>query len=101
MIAKILYLVPKEGVTVRDPHTRRKLPPEGEPHRVATQSEATYWSRRIRDRSVVIGEPPVKPVLATDAERLAADVKAGASADVIAADVARVQGDKPTGGAKQ
>jgi hypothetical protein len=49
------------GAIVRDPETKRPLPPEG-----ADVAETSYWLRRLRSRDVVLVEPagyePVTPI---------------------------------------
>lgn len=42
-----LFVVPKEGVVVKDPRTLRRIPPEG-----TTVPNDNYWRRRLREGSV-------------------------------------------------
>lgn len=48
-----LYLIPSDGVTVRDPVTGLALPVTG-----ASKPRTAYWLRRLRDGDVKEGEPP-------------------------------------------
>ena len=48
---KIVFVKPLEGVRIRDPKTRDVLPENGK--RVELN---TYWSRRIKENSVIIIE---------------------------------------------
>lgn len=48
-----LYLIPKAGVTVRDPTTGKPLATSGE-----TKPKTSYWLRRLRDGDVSEGKPP-------------------------------------------
>lgn len=43
---------PKQGLLVRDPHTRQPLPPEG-----AEVPDTTHWRRRLASGDVVRVEP--------------------------------------------
>ncbi|WP_424682918.1 DUF2635 domain-containing protein [Frateuria sp. YIM B11624] len=47
------YLIPKSGVTVRDPATGKPLPEAG-----ANKPRSSYWLRRLRDGDVSEGKPP-------------------------------------------
>lgn len=47
---------PKAGMTVRDPHTKQPLPPEG-----AEVAEDTYWLRRLRSGDVERMDEASKP----------------------------------------
>ena len=47
------YLIPKKGVTVRDPVTSKPLPAQG-----ATKPLSAFWLRRIKAGSVIEGEAP-------------------------------------------
>ncbi|MCB2190349.1 MAG: DUF2635 domain-containing protein [Deltaproteobacteria bacterium] len=49
-----VYLVPAPGLTVLDPATYKPLPAEG-----AAKPLNNYWRRRIKDRDVTQGRPPV------------------------------------------
>ena len=60
-----MHVIPKQGFTVRDPRTKRALPPEGK-----EVPSTFYWARRLRDGDVTIGKPPMKsatPAAATPA----------------------------------
>jgi hypothetical protein len=48
-----LYLIPKAGITVRDPATGQPLPAAG-----GNKPRTSYWLRRLRDGDVSEGEPP-------------------------------------------
>jgi hypothetical protein len=48
-----IYVVPAQGLTVRDPVTRAVLPPEGD-----WKPRDTYWERRLNDGDVKEGKPP-------------------------------------------
>lgn len=48
-----VYVVPKKGLTVRDPIDRAPLPNEGD-----WKPRDTYWDRRINDGDVIVSEPP-------------------------------------------
>lgn len=47
-----MFVIPKHK-TVRDPVTKRAIPPTG-----AEVPMNGYWMRRVRDKDVVIGEEP-------------------------------------------
>jgi len=57
------FLVPKEGLLVRDPRTKKFLPKAGA-MKPTVGPEGRYWRRRIGDGSVVVGRKSVKPVIA-------------------------------------
>jgi hypothetical protein len=44
----ILYLKPREGLTVREPRTKKPLPEYGK-----AVSSSSYWRRRLKDGDVV------------------------------------------------
>lgn len=47
-----MFIKPATPATkIRDPHTKRHLPPEGR-----EVPESTYWLRRLRDGSAVLAE---------------------------------------------
>lgn len=48
-----LYLIPKTGVTVRDPLNGKPLATAGE-----TKPRTSYWLRRLRAGDVVEGKAP-------------------------------------------
>lgn len=48
-----LYVIPKDGLLVRDPKTAQPLPAEG-----AYKPRHSYWLRRLRDGDVITGQPP-------------------------------------------
>ena len=54
------YLIPKEGVLVRDPITYQILPKEGMV-KPLVKKEGRYWRRRINDGDVFIKveKPPI------------------------------------------
>lgn len=52
-MTKTAHLVPRAGLLVRHPDTRRPLPPEGE----AVELNS-YWHRRIADGDVQVQAPP-------------------------------------------
>lgn len=47
-----MYIIPKEGFTIRDPRTKRILPSEGK-----EVPEDFFWVRRLRDGDVVRATP--------------------------------------------
>lgn len=47
------FIKPKEGLTVRDPQTKKPLAPAGE-----YKPRSAYWLRREADQDVVQCEPP-------------------------------------------
>lgn len=51
------WLIPREGLVVRDPRTKAPLPPEGM-LKDWIGPEGRYWRRRIKVGDVIIGEPP-------------------------------------------
>jgi hypothetical protein len=55
-----LYLIPKAGVTVRDPLNGKPLADAGE-----TKPRTSYWLRRLRDGDVVEGKAPKAAATAT------------------------------------
>jgi len=54
-----MYVIPTKGFTVRDPVTKRALPPEG-----ADVPDNIFWQRRLRDGDVTIGTPPATSTVA-------------------------------------
>lgn len=48
-----IYLIPREGLRVPDPDLNDHLPVEG---REVVNSP--YWRRRLKDKEVLIGQPP-------------------------------------------
>ena len=48
-----LYLIPQDGLNVRDPRDGKPLPAEG-----AFKPRSQYWLRRLRDKDVSEGQPP-------------------------------------------
>lgn len=67
-----LYLIPRDGVTVRDPVSGLALPAEGAP-----KPQSGYWLRRLRDGDVSEGKPP-KPAAAPAAAAPTATIKGDA-----------------------
>jgi hypothetical protein len=56
------YIIPLDGLLIRDPHTKAIIPPEG-----ATipwiGPEGRYWRRRVKDGSCIMyNEKPKKKV---------------------------------------
>lgn len=54
-----MFVIPREGFTVRDPVHMRALPPEG-----AEVPETMYWLQRLRDGDVsspAAAAPAAKP----------------------------------------
>lgn len=49
-----MYLIPKRGLLIRDPVTKRILAPEGQ----EINSNPMFWQRRINDGDVTVGKPP-------------------------------------------
>jgi len=47
-----MYVIPAAGLTVRDPISRKALPPEGR-----EVPESTHWIRRLAAGDVVRGSP--------------------------------------------
>ena len=50
-----MFVKPAEGLTVREPVSRRILPVEGQ-----EVPENGFWMRRLRDGDVVEAEPPAE-----------------------------------------
>lgn len=50
----MIYVYPAPGSTIYFPVTRDLLPDEG-----AYVPDTEFWTRRIRDCDVVVGEPPI------------------------------------------
>jgi hypothetical protein len=48
-----MYVKPAAGLLIRDPDLRDLLPAEGR-----EVPETLYWQRRVRDRDVVLADPP-------------------------------------------
>ena len=48
-----MYVIPAAGLTVRDPISRKALPPEGR-----EVPESSYWQKRLNAGDVVRGTPP-------------------------------------------
>lgn len=48
-----MYVIPKEGMVIRDPDLKTHLPPEGR-----DVPDSPFWQRRILDGDVSIGKPP-------------------------------------------
>lgn len=42
-----MYIIPEPGVFIRDPVTKKQVPPEG-----LEVVRSTFWNRRVRDLSV-------------------------------------------------
>jgi len=59
-IGEVAFIVPQEGLIVRDPKTKEQLNPAGE-EKPMIGPEGRYWRRRIRDKSVLISKPPTIP----------------------------------------
>jgi len=55
------YLIPKAGVTVRDPVSGKPLPEAG-----ANKPRSPYWLRRLRDGDVREGKAPQAVKAATN-----------------------------------
>lgn len=53
---KTVFVVPKEGLKVRNPKDGAHLPDAG-----AEVPLDTYWRRRLRDGDVIEGKPPRAP----------------------------------------
>lgn len=51
-----IHVVPKDGLTVIDPLTGRRLPPEGK-----TVSPSLYWRRRAANGEVTVSPPNPAP----------------------------------------
>ena len=47
------FLIPGEGLIVRDPRTKDPLPAEGQ-IKTLIGPEGRYWRRRIKDRTVTV-----------------------------------------------
>lgn len=68
----MIVLIPKEGMRVRDPVTKKVLGPEG----VRVERITTYWHRRIRDGEVEAKEASkAKPAQKVQAELAKAEPK--------------------------
>ena len=53
------FLMPKEGLLVRDPRTKKFLSKAGA-MKPTVGPMGRYWRRRIRDGSVIVGKRDVK-----------------------------------------
>ncbi len=53
----VQWLIPLEGLLVRDPITKSILPKEGG-YCTWIGPQGRYWRRRVIDGSVIIGTPP-------------------------------------------
>jgi hypothetical protein len=51
-----MYLIPLKDLRILDPAIGDYLPEEGR-----EVAESSYWHRRLRDKSVVLGTPPERP----------------------------------------
>jgi hypothetical protein len=51
-----MYVKPAPGLTIRDPDLLDLLPNEGR-----EVPDTDYWHRRVRDKDVVLADPP-KPI---------------------------------------
>ena len=49
-----IYVIPTAGLSIPDPATRKPLPATG-----AWVVHDQYWRRRLRDREIVQGTPPI------------------------------------------
>lgn len=49
-MSETIHLIPRPGLTVRDPDNRVPLPPEG-----AEKPRNGYWLRRLQDGDVTLG----------------------------------------------
>lgn len=52
-MATTAFLIPGEGLIVRDPRTKDPLPAEGQ-IKTLIGPEGRYWRRRIKDRTVAL-----------------------------------------------
>ena len=52
-----MYIIPKPGLRVMWPLSRRPLPPEG-----ADVPENSYWIRRLRDGDAELADKPPEPI---------------------------------------
>ncbi len=50
-----IHVIPRPGLTVRDPDNRVPLPPEG-----AEKPRTGYWLRRLQDGDVTLANIPVE-----------------------------------------
>lgn len=50
-----MYVIPAPGLTIIDPDRKDLIPPEGR-----EVPDQPYWYRRVADRDVSLGEPPVE-----------------------------------------
>jgi len=69
MKVKVAYLIPDEGLLVRDPLTKNPLLKEGELKPLIGR-EGRYWRRRIKDGGVKIGEPPSQKSIASKRKKV-------------------------------
>ena len=83
-----MYVIPTKGFTVRDPITKRTLPPEG-----AEVPDNVFWRRRLRDRDVAVGEPPIPE--AASAPPSSGRPKSGSSAMLTGAQPAATSAEEP------
>lgn len=60
-MSRTAYLIPKRGLSIRDPHTLAQLPVEG-----AMTTINAYWQRRLQAGDVHEGKPPAPTKPAAD-----------------------------------
>lgn len=48
-----MFVIPKQGLTIRDPETGRKIPSEG-----TEVSNTRFWRRRLQDGDVILKQIP-------------------------------------------
>lgn len=58
-----MYVYPKPGFKVFDPHLKDYLPAEGR-----TVPDIAFWHRRVQDGDVTLEPPAAVPVAAADAQ---------------------------------
>lgn len=54
-MSETIHVIPRPGLTVRDPDNRVPLPPEG-----AEKPRNGYWLRRLQDGDVTLATIPVE-----------------------------------------
>lgn len=55
------YLIPGEGLTIRDPQTMAIIPAIGMMLPVVG-AEGRFWTRRINDGTMKVGKPPAQTI---------------------------------------
>lgn len=59
-----MYVIPKNGIVIRDPDLKTHLPAEGR-----EVPDTPFWHRRIMDGDVTVGKAPAPKTVAAEKSR--------------------------------